>query len=122
MLGIFYLLPMRKRSHPWLRIQLNHTKNFQFVYTRLVSRQKTTSQMIAHVQFLARKYRDELRPRHGLLRSREFVMKDLYTFDYHPSLALATYHEVREIYARLFDELKLPYLVAEADSGDIGGI
>jgi len=77
--------------------------------------------MIAHIHLLARKYRDELRPRHGLLRSREFVMKDLYTFDYHPSLALTTYHEVREIYARLFDELKIPYLVAEADSGDIGG-
>lgn len=48
-------------------------------------------------------------------------MKDLYTFDCSPSLALATYHEVREAYARLFDELKIPYLVAEADSGDIGG-
>lgn len=70
---------------------------------------------------ISRKYRDELRPRHGLLRTREFVMKDLYTFDYAPSLALATYHQVREAYARLFDELKLPYLVAEADSGDMGG-
>ncbi|KAK6586109.1 hypothetical protein PZA11_001166 [Diplocarpon coronariae] len=70
---------------------------------------------------ISRKYRDELRPRHGLLRSREFIMKDLYTFDHSPSLALATYHQVREIYACLFDELKLPYLVAEADSGDIGG-
>ncbi|CZR70156.1 related to prolyl-tRNA synthetase [Phialocephala subalpina] len=70
---------------------------------------------------ISRKYRDELRPRHGLLRTREFVMKDLYTFDYAPSLALATYHQVRGAYARLFDELKLPYLVAEADSGDMGG-
>jgi prolyl-tRNA synthetase len=48
-------------------------------------------------------------------------MKDLYTFDLTPSLALSTYEQVREIYARLFDELKLPYLVAEADSGDMGG-
>lgn len=48
-------------------------------------------------------------------------MKDLYTFDLSPSMALATYDQVREIYARLFDELKLPYLVAEADSGDMGG-
>ena len=48
-------------------------------------------------------------------------MKDLYTFDYSPSLALATYHQVREAYARLFNELKLPYLVADADSGDMGG-
>jgi prolyl-tRNA synthetase len=69
----------------------------------------------------ARKYRDELRPRHGLLRSREFIMKDLYTFDYSSPLALSTYNQVREVYARLFDELKIPYLVAEADSGDMGG-
>jgi prolyl-tRNA synthetase len=48
-------------------------------------------------------------------------MKDLYTFDFNSSMALSTYHEVREVYARLFDELKIPYLVAEADSGDMGG-
>ncbi|RDW71950.1 hypothetical protein BP5796_07984 [Coleophoma crateriformis] len=70
---------------------------------------------------ISRKYRDELRPRHGVLRSREFLMKDLYTFDYSEEQALATYHEVRQVYARLFDELKIPYLIAEADSGDMGG-
>jgi prolyl-tRNA synthetase len=48
-------------------------------------------------------------------------MKDLYTFDYSPSLALDTYHEVREMYTKLFDELKIPYLVADADSGNMGG-
>jgi prolyl-tRNA synthetase len=48
-------------------------------------------------------------------------MKDLYTFDYSTSQALATYDEVRNVYAGLFDELKLPYLMAQADSGDMGG-
>ncbi|KAF7860873.1 hypothetical protein EAF04_008391 [Stromatinia cepivora] len=70
---------------------------------------------------ITRKYRDELRPRQGLLRSREFVMKDLYTFDYNSSSALSTYEDVRKAYQNLFNELKIPYLVAEADSGDIGG-
>ncbi|KAK7757851.1 hypothetical protein SLS62_000229 [Diatrype stigma] len=70
---------------------------------------------------MGRKYRDEMRPRHGMLRSREFIMKDLYTFDYSNQHALSTYEEVRAAYSRLFDELKLPYLVAEASSGDIGG-
>ncbi|KAF7886502.1 uncharacterized protein EAF01_011180 [Botrytis porri] len=70
---------------------------------------------------ITRKYRDELRPRQGLLRSREFVMKDLYTFDYNNTSALSTYEDVRKVYHNLFDELKIPYLVAEADSGDIGG-
>ncbi|KAI2635122.1 class II aaRS and biotin synthetase [Xylaria nigripes] len=70
---------------------------------------------------IGRKYRDEKRPRHGVLRSREFVMKDLYTFDYSLESALKTYEEARAAYNGLFDELKLPYLVAEATSGDIGG-
>jgi prolyl-tRNA synthetase len=48
-------------------------------------------------------------------------MKDLYTFDSSKSLALATYHLVRKAYSALFNELKIPYLVAEADSGDMGG-
>lgn len=48
-------------------------------------------------------------------------MKDLYTFDYSKSIALATYEQVRKAYAALFGELRIPYLVAEADSGDMGG-
>ena len=48
-------------------------------------------------------------------------MKDLYTFDSSKSLALATYEMVRKAYAAVFNELKIPYLVAEADSGDMGG-
>lgn len=70
---------------------------------------------------IGRKYRDEIRPRQGVLRSREFIMKDLYTFDYSLSSALTTYEQVRAAYHRLFTELKLPFLVAEASSGDIGG-
>ncbi|KAI1456877.1 prolyl-tRNA synthetase [Annulohypoxylon moriforme] len=70
---------------------------------------------------IGRKYRDEFRPRAGLLRSKEFLMKDLYTFDYSVKSALSTYEEARAAYARLFDELKLPFLCAEASSGDIGG-
>ncbi|KAI0889474.1 prolyl-tRNA synthetase [Annulohypoxylon maeteangense] len=70
---------------------------------------------------IGRKYRDEFRPRAGLLRSKEFLMKDLYTFDYSVELALSTYEEARAAYSRLFDELKLPILCAEASSGDIGG-
>lgn len=70
---------------------------------------------------IARKYRDEPRPRQGLLRGREFVMKDLYTFDYNVPEALKTYKAVKVAYTQLFDELKIPYLVAAADSGNMGG-
>ncbi|KAH7136600.1 hypothetical protein EDB81DRAFT_802671 [Dactylonectria macrodidyma] len=70
---------------------------------------------------ITRKYRDERRPRHGLLRSREFLMKDLYTFDLTVSAAIETYREVSAAYRAFFRELKLPFLVAEASSGDMGG-
>jgi prolyl-tRNA synthetase len=70
---------------------------------------------------IGRKYRDERRPRQGLLRAKEFLMKDLYTFDYSTEAALKTYDETRKAYNNLFDELRLPYLVANADSGNMGG-
>lgn len=70
---------------------------------------------------VSRKYRDEKRPRGGLLRGREFVMKDLYTFDPSESQAHDTYAQVREAYNNLFDELKIPYIEARADSGNMGG-
>ncbi|EON61449.1 prolyl-tRNA synthetase [Coniosporium apollinis CBS 100218] len=70
---------------------------------------------------ISRKYRDERRPRQGLLRAKEFLMKDLYTFDYTPEMALETYSDVRGAYAAFFNELRVPYMVAEADSGAMGG-
>ncbi|KAL8953079.1 MAG: hypothetical protein Q9222_001072 [Ikaeria aurantiellina] len=70
---------------------------------------------------IARKYRDEPRPRQGLLRTREFLMKDLYTFDATSEEAMKTYQQARRAYNAFFDELHIPYIVAEADSGAIGG-
>lgn len=74
------------------------------------------------IKLIAQKYRDELRPRHGLLRGRDFCMKDLYTFDYSVEMALNTYEDVRKAYSQIFiQEMKLPILVAKASSGDMGG-
>ncbi|KAI7334224.1 prolyl-tRNA synthetase [Hortaea werneckii] len=70
---------------------------------------------------ITRKYRDEARPRQGLLRGREFVMKDLYTFDTTESQARETYEVVRQAYVAFLTDLRLPYLVANADSGNMGG-
>jgi prolyl-tRNA synthetase len=70
---------------------------------------------------ISRKYRDEPRPRQGLLRGREFLMKDLYTFDVDVPTAIRTYDTVRAAYTKFFEELKMPYLVAKADSGNMGG-
>ena len=70
---------------------------------------------------IGRKYRDEKRPRGGLLRGREFIMKDLYTFDTSEENARITYDQVRVAYRKFFDELKVDYLEAQADSGNMGG-
>jgi len=70
---------------------------------------------------ITRKYRDEFRPRHGLLRGREFTMKDLYTFDSSLESALETYEKVRVAYSNIFSEMRLPVLAAKASSGDMGG-
>ncbi|CZT16778.1 related to E.coli prolyl-tRNA synthetase [Ramularia collo-cygni] len=70
---------------------------------------------------VSRKYRDEARPRQGLLRGREFVMKDLYTFDITEQKAMETYADVSKAYRGFLDDVNLPYLVADAASGSMGG-
>ncbi|KAL7266950.1 hypothetical protein RUND412_010482 [Rhizina undulata] len=90
--------------------------------TTLVSLLVTSyKQLPLRLYQISRKYRDERRPRAGLLRGKEFTMKDLYTFDASEQGAIETYEDVQAAYRNLFDELQLPYLVAEADSGNMGG-
>jgi prolyl-tRNA synthetase len=67
------------------------------------------------------KYRDEPRPRGGLLRCREFTMKDAYSFDVDEAGALASYEKMRVAYTRIFDRMGLRYRLVQADSGSMGG-
>ncbi len=67
------------------------------------------------------KYRDEARPRAGLLRSREFLMKDSYSFDVDDAGLEASYQAHRAAYVRTFDRLRLDYVVVSAMSGAMGG-
>jgi prolyl-tRNA synthetase len=67
------------------------------------------------------KYRDEARPRAGLLRVREFVMKDSYTFDIDDAGLKAAYHRHREAYQRMFERLQVRYVIVSAVSGAMGG-
>ncbi len=67
------------------------------------------------------KFRDEPRPRGGLLRGREFVMKDAYSFDVDEAGAAASYETMRQAYVRIFDRMGLTYRMVQADSGAIGG-
>ena len=67
------------------------------------------------------KYRDEARPRAGLLRGREFSMKDSYSFDVHDEGLAASYQQHRDAYERIFQRLGLEYVIVKADAGAMGG-
>ena len=67
------------------------------------------------------KYRDEIRPRFGLMRGREFIMKDAYSFDRDKKSALSSYKKMYRVYSNIFSRLGVRFCVVKADSGDIGG-
>lgn len=67
------------------------------------------------------KFRDEIRPRFGVMRAREFLMKDGYSFDLSETSMKQTYSKIKQIYIEIFNKLKLDYRIVNADSGSIGG-
>lgn len=68
------------------------------------------------------KYRDETRPRYGLIRTREFIMKDAYTFDIDEAGLDAQYEKMYDAYCRIFDRFGLTYKIVRADTGAMGGL
>ncbi|NXM28058.1 SYPM protein, partial [Oxyruncus cristatus] len=93
------------------------------VVTELVASQSNLSykQLPLRLYQVTRKFRDEPKPRFGLLRSREFYMKDMYTFDASEEAARHTYDQVCDAYCRLFSRLGLPFVKVRAATGSIGG-
>lgn len=67
------------------------------------------------------KFRDEIRPRFGVMRAREFIMKDAYSFHLTMESLQATYQDMYQAYSRIFDRMGLKYRAVEADTGAIGG-
>ncbi len=67
------------------------------------------------------KFRDEIRPRFGLMRAKEFIMKDAYSFDVSDEMAMESYRKMYEAYQRIFDRCGLKNFPVEADTGVIGG-
>ncbi|XP_068250561.1 probable proline--tRNA ligase, mitochondrial [Palaemon carinicauda] len=70
---------------------------------------------------ISSKFRDEANPRFGLLRCKEFLMKDLYTFDQDEASAISTYDQVSEAYNAIFQRLGVPFVKVAGDCGNIGG-
>ncbi len=95
-----------------------HEEVFTLLVKDLYSSYKDLPLTIYQIQD---KYRDEARPRAGLLRGREFSMKDAYSFDYTDEGLDASYQAQRDAYERVFDRLGLDYVIVKADAGAMGG-
>ena len=92
------------------------------VITDLVRREiKSYRQMPLNLYQIQSKFRDEIRPRFGLMRGREFIMKDAYSFDVDEKAADISYARMYQAYRRIFERCGLNFRAVEADTGTIGG-
>lgn len=90
--------------------------------TRIVAQHVTSaSKLPLRLYQIGPKFRREQRPKGGLLRLREFIMKDMYSFDADIDQARHTYNQVRDAYARIFKRMGIPVSAATASCGDMGG-
>ena len=95
-----------------------HEEMFTLLVKDLYSSYKDLPLTLYQIQ---NKYRDEARPRAGLLRGREFVMKDAYSFDVTQDGLVRSYQAQRDAYERIFARLSLEYVIVKADAGAMGG-
>jgi prolyl-tRNA synthetase len=95
-----------------------HEEMFTLLVKDLYSSYKDLPLFLYQIQT---KYRDEARPRAGILRGREFVMKDSYSFDVSDGDFMRSYQAHRDAYVRIFDRLGLDYVIVKAMSGAMGG-
>ncbi|QKO22786.1 proline--tRNA ligase [Rhodoferax sp. BAB1] len=111
-----------------LRIKDRHDRDFviqptsEEVVTDIARQEiKSYKQLPKNLYQIQTKFRDERRPRFGLMRGREFIMKDAYSFDRNQVAAKASYQVMAQAYRKIFDRFGLTYRAVAADSGAIGG-
>ena len=111
-----------------LRIQDRHGRDFivqptsEEVATDVMRQDiKSYKQLPKNIYQIQTKFRDERRPRFGLMRGREFIMKDAYSFDRDEASAKVSYQNMAAAYRKIFDRFGLSYRAVAADSGAIGG-
>ncbi|MHB8622607.1 MAG: proline--tRNA ligase [Sulfuricaulis sp.] len=111
-----------------LRLKDRHQRDFCFgptheeVITDLIRREiKSYRQLPANFYQIQMKFRDEIRPRFGVMRAREFLMKDAYSFHINETSLKETYQVMHETYSRIFQRVGLEFRSVAADSGAIGG-
>lgn len=111
-----------------LRMKDRHGREFCFgptheeVITDMVRNElRSYKQLPANFYQIQTKFRDEIRPRFGIMRSREFLMKDAYSFHIDEASLGETYKEMHSTYCKIFDRIGLDYRPVQADTGSIGG-
>ena len=111
-----------------MRFKDRHDRDFclgpthEEIFTDLVRNEiKSKKNLPINIYQIQTKYRDELRPRFGLMRGREFIMKDAYSFDVDENGLEASYQNMYKAYENIFNRLNLNYKVVLADTGAIGG-
>ncbi len=111
-----------------LRMHDRHERAFCFgptheeVITDVARRElRSYKQLPVNYYQIQTKFRDEIRPRFGVMRSREFIMKDAYSFDIDKAGMQASYDRMHAAYTAIFERLGLTFRVVDADSGEIGG-
>ena len=111
-----------------LRMTDRHDRNYCFgptheeVITDIARRElRSYKQLPVNFYQIQTKFRDEIRPRFGVMRAREFIMKDAYSFDIDQAGLDASYGRMHAAYTAIFERLGLKFRVVDADSGEIGG-
>ncbi len=112
------LFKLKDRKEADYLLAPTHEEMFTLLVKDLYSSYKDLPLSLYQIQT---KYRDEARPRAGIIRAREFVMKDAYSFDIDDAGLDASYNTMRETYQRIFNRLGLPYVICSAVSGAMGG-
>jgi prolyl-tRNA synthetase len=124
-----------QESHRWeqygpelLRLKDRHQRDFclapthEEVITDLARNElKSYKQLPVNYYQIQTKFRDEIRPRFGVMRAREFLMKDAYSFHLDEASLLEGYQIMRETYQRIFTRMQLGFRIVQADTGAIGG-
>ena len=112
------LFKLRDRREREMVLAPTHEEVINAIVGEFARSYRDLPQLVYQIQT---KFRDEPRPRGGLLRGREFLMKDLYSFDADAAGLDRSYHTMAQAYRRIFERIGLRYIVIEADSGAIGG-
>lgn len=118
----------QKMGDELLRVQDRHERHFAIQPTSeeaiadvVRAEVRSYKQLPVHFYQIQTKFRDERRPRFGVMRGREFTMKDAYSFDRDQEGAMRTYQSMFETYTRIFNRLGLAFRAVSADTGNIGG-